>query len=337
MAVTLAQCKVNLTDAVTMGVIDEFRKASYILDTIPFEPAVSPVGGGSTLTYGYTRVTTQPTAATRAINAEYTAQHAVKTRYTVDLAVFGGSFQIDRVLAATGGIVNEVDFQVGQKIKAARAEFHDLFINGNTGSDAAAFDGLDVAVTGSTTEYLPLSNGVTAGYYDLSTSANITSNYVAFLDALDEFLALLDGKPSALMGNSKLMAKIKACARRAASYSQTLDAFGQQVDNYDGIPLVDMGDKPGSTNPICPLNTRDADGAGAGGNITNLADLFAVRWGLDGVHAVSMAGEGNSPVKAYLPDFDQPGAVKTGEVEMVACIAVKATKAAGVFRNIKVG
>lgn len=334
MAVTLAQVQVNLLDAVQVGVIDEFRKASYILDNIPFDQAVSPVGGGATLTYGYTRVTTQPTAATRAINAEYTAQHAVKTRYTVDLAVFGGAFEIDRVLARTGGIVNEVTFQVQQKAKAARAQFHDLFINGDTGSDANAFDGLNKAITGSTTEFLPLSNGVTSGYVDLSTSANITSNYVLFLDLFDAFMATLDGRPDALLMNSKMLSKFRAVARRSTSYSTTMDAFGRQVERYNDIPLVDLGDKPGSTDPIVALATRDADAGGAGGNITNLTDIYAVRFGQDGCHAVSMAGD--SPINTYLPDFTTAGAVKKGEVEMVACIALKASKAAGVFRNVKV-
>ena len=334
MAVTLAQVQVNLQDAVQIGVIDEFRKASFILDNIMFDQAVSPTGGGSTLTYGYTRVTTQPTAGTRAVNSEYTPQHAVKQRYTVDLAIFGGAFEIDRVLAKTGGIVNEVDFQVGQKIKAARAEFHDLFINGDTGSDANAFDGLDKAITGSTTEFLPVSNGVTAGYVDLSTSAAITTNYVEFLDLLDAWMALLDGCDALLM-NAKMMAKFRAVARRATAYNVTTDAFGRQVERYNNIPFVDMGDKPGSTNPIIPVETRDADGEGAGGNITNLTDIYAVRFGLDGVHAVGMAGD--TPINTYLPDFTTPGAVKTGEVEMVACVALKATKAAGAFRNVKVG
>lgn len=335
MAVTLAQVQVNLTDAVQVGVIDEFRKASYILDTIPFVDAVSPVGGGATLTYGYTRVTTQPTAGTRAINAEYTPQHAVKTRYTVDLAVFGGAYEIDRVLAKTGGVVNEVDFQTQQKVKATTAEFHDLFINGDTGGDANAFDGLDKAITGTTTEFKPLSNGVTAGYIDLSTSAAITSNYVEFLDLFDAFLATLSGRPTALLMNSTMVAKFRAVARRATAYSTTKDAFGREVETYNGIPFVDMGDKPGSTDPIIGKFTRDADAGGAGGNITNLTDVYAVMLAQDGCHAVSMAGD--SPINTYLPDFTTPGAVKTGEVEMVSAVALKATKAAGVFRNIKVG
>ena len=55
---------------------------------------------------------------------------------------------------------------------------------------------------------------------------------------------------------------------------------------------------------------------------------------MDALHAVSMAGQ--PPIKTWLPDFTTAGAVKTGEVEMVAAIALKATKAAGVFRDIKV-
>jgi hypothetical protein len=95
-----------------------------------------------------------------------------------------------------------------------------------------------------------------------------------------------------------------------------------------------MGDKPGSSLPICSNVTRDADGDGSGGSIAGLADLFAVRFGLDGLHAVSM--EGQAPVQTWLPDFTTAGAVKEGEVEMVGAIALKATKASGVFRNIKV-
>ena len=39
-------------------------------------------------------------------------------------------------------------------------------------------------------------------------------------------------------------------------------------------------------------------------------------------------------MKQYLPDMTLPGAVKTGEVEMVAAMAVKATRSAAVLRNV---
>ena len=91
MAVTLAQAKLNVTDDLQLGIIDEFAKSSYILNNIPFHDCVSPVGGGATLTYGYTRLITQPTAAFRAVNSEYTPQEVKKQRYTTDLKVFRGS------------------------------------------------------------------------------------------------------------------------------------------------------------------------------------------------------------------------------------------------------
>ena len=320
MAITLAEAKKNVQDALQMGVIDEFQKSSFILDNMTFDDAVSPTGGGATLTYAYTRLSTQPTAAFREVNSEYEASNVTKQRYTVDLKPFGGSFEIDRIIANMGGIVDEVDLQIKQKVKAAKALFNDTFINGDSATNAKAFDGLDKALTGSSTEYNAAS-GDTA--VDLSTSANITSNYQTFLDMLDEFLGGLDGEPSFLAGNTKLISKIRACARRASMYQVTKDNWGQQVEYYGNIPLVDLGAKAGSNDDVVATDTA-----------AGTTSLYAGRLGIDGLHGVSMAGQ--SPVKIWLPDFTTAGAVKKGEVEMVAAIALKASKAAGVFRKIKV-
>ena len=153
MAVTLAEARKNVQDDLQMGVIDEFMKNNWILEHLTFDDAVSPTGGGATPTYAYTRLLTQPTAAFRAINTEYTPQEVTKQRYTVDIKVFGGSYEIDRVLANFGGIISEVELQQAQKIKAAQALFNDTFINGDSATNANAFDGLDKAVTGSSTEF----------------------------------------------------------------------------------------------------------------------------------------------------------------------------------------
>jgi hypothetical protein len=131
----------------------------------------------------------------------------------------------------------------------------------------------------------------------------------------------LDGTPSAIMGNTKLIAKIRACARRSSMYNTSMDEFGRQVEKYGVVPLIDLGAKPGTNEPVVPV-------------ASGLTSLYAVRFGLDGFHGISMAGV--APVRSWLPDFKTAGAVKKGEVEMVAAVALKATKAAGVFRKIKV-
>jgi len=317
MAVTLAQAKLNVQDDLQMGVIDEFAKSSFLFNNLIFDDAVSPTGGGATLTYGYTRLITQPTAAFRAVNEEYTPQEVEKQRYTVDLKVFGGAFEIDRVISNMGGIVDEVTLQMKQKIKAAAALFNDTVINGDSGVNAKVFDGLDKALTNSSTEYVP------STAIDLSTSAKVTENWQEFLDILDEFLLGLDGTPSFIGGNTKMIAKLRAIARRAGMYQITKNNFGQQIEQYGNIPLVDLGTKAGSNNPVVSIDST-----------TGETSLYVARLGLDGFHAVSMAGV--PPVQSWLPDFKTAGAVKKGEVEMVAAVALKATKAAGVFRKIKV-
>lgn len=318
MAVTLAEAKKNVQDALQLGIIDEYRKSNFLWETLTFDDVVSPTGGGATLTYAYTRLLTQPTASFRAINSDYTPQEVTRQRHTADLAVFGGAFEVDRVIASMGGIVNEVDFQMQQKIKAASALFNDTVINGDSAQGTNAFDGLEKALKGSITEI-----NATGSVIDLSTSEKITENHIKFLDMLDEFLSSLDGRPGALMGNSKLINKIKAVARRTSMYTQTADAFGRQVSTYDGIPLIDLGSKAGSNDDVVP--TKAGDGT---------TSLYAVRFGLDGFHAISLAGQ--PPVKANLPKFETAGAVKRGDVEMVAGVVLKATKSAGVLRNIKV-
>ena len=132
MAITLEEAKKNVQDDLQMGVIDEFQKQNFILEHIPFDDAVSPTGGGSTPSYSYTRLKTQPTAGFREINKEYTPAEVTKERHTVEIKVFGGAYEIDRVIANMGGIVSEVELQQTQKIKAAQALFNDTFINGDT-------------------------------------------------------------------------------------------------------------------------------------------------------------------------------------------------------------
>lgn len=317
MPITLLEARKNVQDDLQLGVIDEFRKSNFLLNNLTFDDAVSPTGGGATLTYSYTRLLTQPTAQFRDVNTEYTPQEVSKQRASCDLKVFGGSFQVDRIIAGMGGIINEVTLQMQQKVKAAQALFNDTVINGDSAVDSKAFDGLEKALAGSSTEFTPSS------VIDLSTSAAIDQNYKIFLDYLDEFLMGLDGDPSFIGGNLKLIAKIRACARRAGSYQIKQNDFGKQIETYNNIPLVDFGAKAGTNTNIVSTN-----------GATGETSLYAARFGLDGFHGVSMAGQ--PPIKTWLPDFTTSGAVKTGEVEMVAAVALKATKAAGVMRKIKV-
>ncbi|MER8219697.1 major capsid protein [Streptomyces sp. NPDC094143] len=332
MPVTLAEAKLNAQDDVDVQVIDEFAKSSDILNRMTFDDVVSPTGG-DTLTYGYRRLITQVSADFRAINSEYTPTEVTTQRYTVDLKPLGGSFQVDRVVARIGAAASgAVALNMSQKIKAARAKFADAVINGDTAVDSNGFDGLSKILTGTSTEYLPLSNGEASGYVDWTTIAS-KADAMAALRHIDDWLASLDETPDVIYGNRKTLSLFKALAMWTDQYDKNQDAFGREIMRYNGVELVDLKTKAGSNTDVIPLVTRDPDAGGAGGNITGLGDLYAVRYGLDAFHGVSVVGD---LVQTWLPDFTRAGAVKTGEVEMgPIAVALKATKAAGVFRNIK--
>ena len=333
MPVTLAQAKVGMADHVDQQVIDDFRRGSLLLDRLTFDNSVSPGTGGSTLTYGYTRLKTPAGAAFRELNAEYTETVADRETKSVDLKIFGGTFKVDRVLAnTTNGQINEVQFQLQEHIKATINLFHYTAINGD--ADTTGFDGLDAMLAGSSTEL----NTSAQTAIDLSTSSAIDTNYKTVLDMLDELLSELDGQPSMFIGNGALLTKIRSCARRAGYLTHSEDAFGRPITGYNGIPLVDVQyfyDTAQSKEvPVVPIVSRKYGDSPSETTVDGLTDLYVVRLGLDGFHAVSPAG--GKIINTTLPDFTTAGAVKAGDVEMVAATVLKKTRAAGVLRNFKV-
>ena len=320
MPLTLAEAKVGLADKVQQAVIDEFRRGSFILDRLTFDDAVSAGTGGSTLTYGYLQLQTPSMAAGRAINSEYTAGEAKKVKKTTDLKIFGGSFEVDRVLEDSAA-QSEITFQLQQKILATRNKFHYDFINGKSTAkgDATSFDGLDTLLTGASTVYNP------DAAIDLSDVDKIDANYKAFIYALDNWLATMDGKPTALLMNSKMYSTLNYICKKIGQFAPSVDAFGRSISTYDGIALVDMQNYFNGSKTVPCVKIDDATGTSA---------IYAATFDLTAVHGVSL--KGGSVINTYLPNMSLPGAVKKGEVEMVAGLALKNTKKAGVFKNIQI-
>ena len=255
MPVTLAQAKLLTTDDIDVNVIDEFQKESDVLNRITFDDVVSGAGNGGTLTYGYTRLTSQRAAGFRAINSEYAPVEVTKERATVDLKVMGGSFQIDRVLnnIAAG---QETALQMSQLIKGARATMHDQLINGDSSADALAFDGLDKILKGSTTEYLPENNGVAAGYYDW-TAIDTKAEALAAIRVLDDWLGTMDVEPDVIYGNKKALSLFKMIAAWGDFLQSQSDQFDRKINTYDGIPLIQLGAKGGSNLDVIAVESRD--------------------------------------------------------------------------------
>lgn len=325
MPITLEQSKVGLADHVDQQVIDEFRRDSFILDRLPFDNSVSPGTGGSTLTYGYLQLKTPSVAEGRKLNSEYTAGEAVKTQKTTNLKIFGGAYEVDRVLEDTAAS-SEIAFQLAQKIIAVKNKFHYDFINGKStakgtaATDNTSFDGLDALVKGTNTE-----EKNEAAPFDMSSAAKIKENANEFTYALDTWLSTFSVKPDALLVNRKTATMLKTVAKMQGYYNRDKNDFGQKVEYYDEIAIVDMGEYYDGTKTVMCVPIDDSTGT---------TNIYAVKFGLDAVHAASPKGQ--KIIRQYMPNLNEPGAVKKGEVEMVASIVSKDTTKAGVFRNVQV-
>ena len=324
MAITLADAKVGMADKVDQMIVDEFRRSSLLLDKLVFDNAISPGTGGSTLTYGYIQLQTPSTAAVRAINAEYTAGEAKRVEKTAKAVIMGGSFEVDRVLQNTSGAVDELAFQAQQKIKATSNYFHNLVINGTsassgTGYVANTFDGLKKALAGTANEFTT--------NIDLSDSTKLDSNSNAFIDQLDQLVHAIDGDASMLLMNGDMLLKVRAAARRAGYYERTKNDFGQTVETFAGIPLMDMGKYYNGSTSVDVIGTSTPSTSAAG-----TSSIYAVSIALDGFHGISPTG--TSVISSYMPDMNAPGAVKKGEVELVAGVVLKNTLKAAALNGI---
>ena len=313
MAITLAEAKIGMADKVDQQIVDMFRRSSLLLDQMVFDNVISPGTGGSTLTYGYIQLKSPSTAAVRTVGGEYTPGEAKKEKKTANAIIMGGAFQMDRVIQNTAGAANEMAFQAEQKIKATANFFHNQVINGT--SEDGAFDGLKKLLSGTANE---LTSAVS-----LKTSDELDENYNAFLDEMDSFISILDGTPSMLLMNRSMLVKLRSIARRAGYYERTQDDFGRTVETYAGVPMVDMGQ-------FYNGETVEDVVATEGGKTA----IYAVSLGLDGFHGISPMGDG--VIQAYLPDLNTPGAVKTGEVELVAGVVLKNTLKAAVLKDIAI-
>ncbi len=321
MAITLAEAKVGMADKVDQQIIDTFRRSSLLLDKLIFDDSISPGTGGSTLAYGYIQLKTPSVAGVRQIGDEYVAGEAKREKKTTQAVIMGGSFKVDRVIAETSGGVDELAFQAEQKIKATANFFHNAAINGTSASSGAGytvntFDGLKKLLTGT-------DSAVTTSL-DVSTSALTDSNYSAFLDILDSFIAQFAEKPDMLLMNSKMLQKIRACARRAGYYNRSTDGFGRQVEDYDGIILCDAGKYYNGSAAVDVVPVASS----------GTSPIYGIKIGLNAFHGISPTG--NKIIQSRMPDLTAPGAVKEGDVELVAGVALKDTGMAGMLDGIKI-
>lgn len=259
MALTLAESAKYSQNDLQRGVIETFVIEANVLDRLP----LLPIQGNA---YAYNEELTLPGIEFRAVNSAYAESTGTINQKTESLVILGGDADVDTFMVKTRGNLNDLRAAATRgKVKAANYKFQDTFINGDVAVDANSFDGLKKRLTGGQV--------IAAGTNGLPVLGTTDNDRHAFLDQLDALLALVPNA-DALYMNASILAKIKGSARRLTIYDQSVDSFGRKIGTYQGVALIDIGNKADGT-PIIPQTETQGTAAG----ITS--SVYAVRFGRD--------------------------------------------------------
>jgi HK97 family phage major capsid protein len=216
MALTLAEAAKLSNDVILQGVIETIIQDSPILQALPF---VEITGNGLT----YNRENTAPTAEFRDVGDTWDEDTPTFTQITATLKIIGGDADIDNFLLTTRSNIQDLQSAViGLKARAVQHKFEQTFIDGDSGVDSRAFDGIDTLTTGSQ----ELTLGTNGG--------SLT------LEVLDELLdQVKGGRPDLLLMSKRTRRMLNGLARSAGAFLETdRNQFGQMVQFYDGVPVA---------------------------------------------------------------------------------------------------
>lgn len=231
------------------GVIATYARTSAWLANIPMRD----IPGNA---YAYNREGTLPGIAFRGLNETYTASTGVINPLSESLRIAGGYLDVDRAqVKMFGDGVRSTHEQL--KVKALAATITSKLAKGDSTSDPRESDGLQVRLTGAQL----ISNGSTNGGDALS------------LLKLDETIDAVSGPNKQIWCSKAMIRRLTAAARTTSvsgyiTYAQ--DAFGRQLTQYNGIPLVPAYPDNDGTEPL-PFTE-----VGAGGATATATSLYVV-------------------------------------------------------------
>jgi len=219
MALTLAEAAKLSNDMLLQGVVETIVKDSPVLQQLPF---IEIVGNGLT----YNQEKTLPTIDFYDVGDTWAESTPTFEQITANLKIMGGDADVDNFLKATRGNIQDLEAAVVElKAKALRDKFEEIFIYGDSATNAKQFDGLRKLIdTATATDQI-----IAAG----ATGATLT------LSMLDELIdAVKGGKPEMLLMSRRSRRKINALVRAAGGMMETdKDKWGNFIHLWDGIPL----------------------------------------------------------------------------------------------------
>jgi hypothetical protein len=231
------------------GVIEMFAR-SPILGAMPWRS----IQGNA---YQYNREGTLPGIAFRGVNEAYTGSVGVINQLVESLRICGGDLDVDTFILRTQGEGVRATHE-SMKVKALAAELTRVIIKGDSTAQPREFDGWQARIPFGSSQL------IAAGTTDAGDPLSLT-----ILDqAIDQCT-----NPTALVMSKAMRRRLTAAARLytvGGFISYTLDAFGRQVTNYNGLPILVPYPDNGGTEPLAFDEAGDVQATPGGSSSTSI-------------------------------------------------------------------
>lgn len=231
------------------GVIATFARSSQWLSDAP----AKNISGNS---FAYDTEGALPGMAFRGIGEGYTPSQGVVNPASEALRVAGGYLDIDRATVKMAGLQARTSQEVMQA-KGLAALLSDALIKGDSSSNPRQFDGLQRRLVGTQL--------IAAGTTDAGDPLSLA--------ILDQAIDNTSGPNKQLWMNKTLARRLTVAARTTAVGGQmlwTTNQFGQQIAEYNGIPIRFQYPDNDGTESLAFDELGDVKGSPAGSSSTSL-------------------------------------------------------------------
>lgn len=244
MAMTQTEAAKLSNDMLLRGVIETIVKESPVLNLLPFLDVTGTA-------VRYNREASMPSASFYSVGDTWSEGTPTFTEVTTSLKILGGDADVDNFLQASYSDTNDIEAEaIASRAKSVAHKWLETFYTGSVVADAEQFDGLNRLVPGAQTTYMGANGGALT------------------LDAVDELIdAVKPGKPDVLLMAKRTRRKLKALRRADGISTETqLAQWGQQVETYDGVPIL--------VDDFCPINE-------VRGTETAASSIWALKFGMN--------------------------------------------------------
>jgi hypothetical protein len=174
---------------------------------------------------------------TRVLGTEYGETKFEPDYGTASRKFLGDQVKIDVALERMGyDLASEFESNLIRHMKDFPGLFHNMLINGDPTADAKQFAGLKAMVVANR-KVAAGENGLELLQGNDNTAKKAQQ---AFLEKLDETIAMCEGNNKVLLMNARTQARLNSIARDYLTISK--NEFGVPITFYNQIPLINPGD-----------------------------------------------------------------------------------------------